>query len=429
MSFLRNASITFATRIILFIVGLTSSVLVARLLGPEGKGIVSLVILTGSILFTVVNLGVGTGTGYFLGRKKVPIDELAGNWLSLSIIIGAIVLAISQLFALSIVSRFLPSVPLWAVRAVLFTVPFTIISFNLQMLFKARGDFYRFNLIDLVQPVIFLVLLLLVVSFAREGMLKGTVYSYVFSAVMPGIAAIILVSGAVNLRFRWNGDIVKPAMRYGIQGYIASFLGFLNYRIDMFLVNFFMEPRFVGYYSISVMVAEKLWYLPNVLSAVLYPRVAHSDEENANIDTSRVSRLTFFLIGVSCILILIVGRVVIRFLYSDRFLPAVKPLFFLLPGIFAMSIAKVVASNLLARGFPRVNMVAGFTALVSNIVFNMYLIPRMGISGAAIASTISYSLFAAVVVVSFLRITGVNALSLLVPRADDFSAIISRLKR
>ncbi|RKZ06357.1 hypothetical protein DRQ05_04915 [bacterium] len=429
LSFIRNASITFATRITLFIVGLTSSVLVARLLGPEGKGLLSLVVLTGSVLFTVVNLGVGTGTGYFLGRKKVPLDKLAGNWLSLSVLIGLVVLVVSQIFAPAVVSRFLPSVPLWAVRLALITVPFTIVSYNLQMLFKAKGDFHRFNLIDLVQPVLFLVIFVSAVIFASGGTLEEAVYSYVFSALMPGIVAVALVSSIVKLRFRWDGEIVKPAMRFGVQGYIAGFLGFLNYRIDMFLVNLYMEPRFVGYYSISVMIAEKLWYLPNVLAAVLYPRVAHSDEENANIDTSRVSRLTVFLIGLSCLLILVVGRVAIRFLYSDRFLPAVKPLFYLLPGIFAMSLAKVVSSDLLARGFPRVNMIAGFTAFVANVLFNMYLIPRSGISGAAIASTISYSLFAAVVLVSFVRITGVSLWNLLIPKAEDFSAMFSRLRR
>ena len=79
MTFARNVSITVAARIVIVIAGLVASVIMARTLGPAGKGLFSLSILVSSMVFLALNLGVGTASGFFLGRKKVSLEELAGN--------------------------------------------------------------------------------------------------------------------------------------------------------------------------------------------------------------------------------------------------------------------------------------------------------------------------------------------------------------
>jgi O-antigen/teichoic acid export membrane protein len=109
----------------------------------------------------------------------------------------------------------------------------------------------------------------------------------------------------------------------------------------------------------------------------------------------------------------------VRLLYSDRFLPAVTPLMLLLPGIFTMSISKILTSDLTARGYPRAGMWAGLVAVVSNVVLNVFLIPRLAIDGAAISSSVSYSLYAVVIVVYFMRVTGVRFTAIVIPTAED----------
>jgi len=167
--------------------------------------------------------------------------------------------------------------------------------------------------------------------------------------------------------------------------------------------------------------------VPNILSAVLHPRVAHAGSEaEANKDTARVSRITVLCIGVGVVGILLLGRPLIRILFSDRFLPAVVPLFVLLPGIVMISIAKVINSDLTARGYPRANMWAGSVGFVSNVILNVILIPRIGLVGAALSSTVSYTLSAVVILIFFLRITGVRISSLVVPTGADIRLLWDR---
>ena len=420
MTFARNVSITVVARVVIVTAGLATNVIMARTLGPTGKGLFSLSILVSGLVFMALNLGVGTASGFFLGRKKVSLEELAGNWLSLSIVIGLGALALSLALAGVVVPRFVPSVPIGNVVIALFAVPFSILVFNFLLLFRANDDFLSYNVVDALQSVVFCVLFTACAIFASSRLLQASVVAWLAAYVVTGLCAILLMARLVRLSFRWNGPLVKDALRFGVQQNLGNLLDFLNYRFDMLLVNYFLNPAYVGYYSISVVIVEKIWYIPNVLSAVLHPRVAHAGEESeANRDTATVSRITVLIVGLACIVILALGRFLVRLLFSDRFLPAVTPLFLLLPGIFMMSLSKILTSDLTARGHPRANMWAGLVAVLSNVVANVVLIPRLAINGAALSSTISYSLYAVVVVTYFKRVTGVRLGTILVPTVED----------
>jgi O-antigen/teichoic acid export membrane protein len=420
VTFARNASITLATRGALILVGLVTSVIMRRALGPAGMGLYSLAIVAASMVFNATNLGVGAVSGYSLGRKKTPLAELAGNLLSLSVAIGAVTLALSLALSGVLVSRFLPSVPLWAIVVALFTVPFSGLLYNFQMLFRAKGDFRNFNIVEALQPGSYFVFFVLCAVFIPTRIFGASIAVFLASNVIAGLGAVLLMRRCVSFGFRWDPALVKGTLRFGVQQNVAIFLDVLNYRFDMLLVNYFLNPAAVGFYATSLVIPEKLWNIPNVLSTVLHSRVAHAGDENdANRDTALVSRITVLIIGVSCVAILLLGRLLIRLLYQDRFLPAVTPMLVLLPGILMISIAKVLTSALIARGYPRANLWAGLAAVSSNVACNVVLIPRMQIAGAALASTVSYTLYAVVIVSYFIRVTKVGLGSLIVPTAGD----------
>ncbi|MCX5752848.1 MAG: oligosaccharide flippase family protein [Candidatus Krumholzibacteria bacterium] len=430
MTFARNASITFATRAALVLGGLVTSVIMARMLGPEGRGLFSLAIVASNMVFNATNLGVGAVSGYSLGRKKTPVAELAGNLLSLSVAIGAVALVLSLALSSLLGSRLIPSVPLWAVVVALFAVPFTGLLYNFQMLFRAKDDFRNFNIVEVLQPGSFFVFFVLCAAFVPARLFGASIVAFLASSVIAGLGAVLLMRRCVQFGFRWDPVIVKRTLRFGIQQNAAIFLDLLNYRFDMLLVNYFLDPVAVGFYATSLVIPEKLWNIPNVLSSVLHPRVAHAGDENdANRETAQVSRITVLIIGTACVAILLLGRLLIRLLYQDRFLPAVTPMFIILPGILMINISKVLTSDLIARGFPRANLWAGLVAVASNVACNIVLIPRMGIRGAALASTVSYTLYAVVIVIYFVRVSGARLGSLVVPTAGDARYLVRTVAR
>ncbi len=430
MAFARNAAITFVTRIALILVGLVTSVIMARSLGPAGRGLFSLAVVTSMMVFYATNLGVGAVSGYFLGRKKTPLAVLAGNLLSISTVVGAAALALSLALSGVIASRIIPSVPHWAIVAALFAVPFAGLLYSFQMLFRANDDFRNFNLVELLQPCSFFVVFILGMALVPARLFGVSIVGYLVSMIVAGLGAVLLMRRCVRFGFRWDPDIVKGTLRFGVQQNAAIFLDILNYRFDMLLVNYFLDPAHVGFYAVSLALPEKLWNVPNILSSVLHPRVARAgSDEEANRDTARVSRITVLIIGVSCVAILLFGGFLVRLLYSERFSPAVSPMLILLPGILMMSVAKVLTSDLIARGYPRANMWAGLVAVAANVGCNVIMIPPLGIAGAALASTVSYTLYAAVVAGYFVRVTGVRLDLVMVPRAADARHLMGAVRR
>ncbi|MCK4537490.1 MAG: polysaccharide biosynthesis C-terminal domain-containing protein [Candidatus Krumholzibacteria bacterium] len=430
MSFLKNVSYTFVTKVGLLITGLVTSIVIARMLGAEGKGMLSLAVLSASVIYSLTNLGLGSGSGYFLGRKKIDKTLLAGIWMSLSLLIGGLAMSVSLIPAPIAVPRILPDVPVGLVMIALCSIPFSIILYNFQMLSRADADFRAFNILELSQPGIFLLVFLSLVWFFPDSKLTVAVATFSFSVFAAAMLALFIWGRKVKLRPRWDGGIVKSAMGFGVMGHMTSFLGFLNLRVDMLLLNFFISVEAVGYYSISVMIAEKIWYFPDTLAIVLYPRVAHGSDEEANIQTSIVSRQVVLIVTAVCIVLAAVARPLIDLLYSDLFSSAFAPFLFLLPGVLSASLSRVLGSDLMARGHPKVNMWAGFAALITNVGCNMIFIPKFGIIGAAGATSISYTLHFLVILWAFVRISGLPVSAILVPGREDlmrFPEAVTRL--
>ncbi len=419
LSFAKNVSLTFAAKIALLIIGVFNSIILVRALGAGGKGLFSLGILSAAVIFNFANMGVGTASGYFLGRKKVNLEVLAGNWLSLSVIIGVIITGISIAAAPAVTRFVLPAVPFNVIIISLLSIPFLVFVYNFQMLFRANSDFKSFNAIEIIQKLVFLIVFPVFVIFFSRSRVILAISVYTFSYIVMALVVSVKWSRVIRLRFRWDNNLVWSTLRFGIQGHFANILTFLNLRLDMLLINFFLNPAAVGFYSISVMISERIWYFPDSLGIVLFPRVAHGNDVEANMATAAVCRQAVMIVIACNLGVLLFGKFAIGLLYTDLFLAALNPLFLLLPGVLAASISRILSGDLLARGFPKVNMWAGAFSLFINIVCNVILIPEIGISGAALATSISYTVHLVIIIVFYVRMTGVAASELLIPTVSD----------
>lgn len=429
MSFVRNASLTFATKVALFVISIITSIIVVRTLGAEGKGLFSMGVLSAMLVFNMANLGVGTGSGFFLGRKKIPMEDLAGNWLTLSLVIGLPVAALSVAAAPYFVPRLFPSVPVDLITIALLSIPFTILVYNIQMLCRADSNFRGYNTLELAQPLFFLLMVPAAFYLFPGIKVKGAIFVYTVSCLLAALTAIVISARRTRLRMRLSPSLIRSAMRFGLMGHLTNILGYLVLRVDMLLINYFLGPGAVGFYSISVMIAQRIWYLPDTLVIVLYPMVAHGSDSDANRYTATVARQTVLVVFLCCLCALLFARFVIVLFYTETFLASVLPLFFLLPGVFFASLARVLGSDLLARGFPHLNMWAGVTGLLTNVTCNIILIPRMGIAGAAIASSASYILHFSIILWAFLKVSNLSFSEVLIPKGEDLLRLPVAVRR
>jgi O-antigen/teichoic acid export membrane protein len=106
-------------------------------------------------------------------------------------------------------------------------------------------------------------------------------------------------------------------------------------------------------------------------------------------------------------------------IFSSQYVNSIDPLLLLLPGIVALTFASVLGADLSARGLPQIQMYITIFIFIIKLVINVIAIPKMGMLGAALSSTISYIVAAILLIYYYKKISGVAVSKLLIPRISD----------
>ena len=418
MKFIKDLFITFSTQITVVVLGLGTSIVVARVLGPAGQGAYALVILIPTLLAMVGNLGIGIANAYFGGKKKYSLADIATNSLIVAFILGIILSAIFLIYFLLFQPSFLSDVEPIAVVITALALPFSLLLTYFGFILLGKARIKEFNLLSLTQGAALLVLALLLLLGVRRDVLSPAI-AWVGAFILASILSVWLVHRITGLSHRFNYLLLKESVKFGGQGYLGNVIQFLNYRLDMLLVAIFMNLTYVGYYSIAVPLAEALWYFPSAVGTVIFARTIGMSSEEANKSITRICRNTLFLTVLAAIALLVVGKYIILLLFGYDFLPALLPLQILIPGVVALSICKVLGNAITAQGKPIINTSIAGISLAVNIPLNVILIPKIGIAGAALASTISYTASAIFAIIFFVRTTRTKWTELLFIKSDD----------
>lgn len=411
------------------IIGLIVSILLARGLGKENQGILTITLLLPELLIALFNLGIGPATIYYISRGQwSPQHALQGNtvfaiWISLiSIVIGVGLIYIGN-------DYFFTSIPKSLLLISLFTIPISLLLAYLNTIFNALQDFRTFNLISMISQFILLILVFLLVWILPGGV-YGAMYAYIGSNLGGLIVLILLLIKKLNLHFQPSLGLdlihVKKALDYGIKAHLGNLVTYLNYRVDNLLLNHFSGASQVGIYSVAVGIGERLWIPSSAVSAVILPRIASQeyDEERRRQLTTLTARFVTWLSLLMVIVLWPLAEWIITLLYSQEFQEAAFPLRLILPGIVFLNTARVLANDIAGRGLPEVNLLQSAIALAVNIIANLILIPLYASRGAALASTISYSVLAILTLRAYCRLARVSWLSVYLPTRTDWTYLM-----
>jgi O-antigen/teichoic acid export membrane protein len=419
LKFIKDLFITFSTQITVVALGFGTIIVISRVLGPAGQGAYSLIILIPTIIAMVGNLGIGIANAYFGGKRTYKLSDIATNSVVAAVGFGIILAAAFLVYYFVFKPPFLSGVKGEAVVIAAFALPFSLLIMYFGFILLGQGRIKEFNLINLTQGGALLIFTLFLLFVIRKDVLSPVI-AWTVGVILAATISIWLVRRTTVMSRAFNYPLFKASVKFGVQGYLGNVIQFLNYRLDMLLIAILMSLEFVGYYSVAVPMAEALWYFPSAVGTVIFARTITLSPEEANKSTPRICRNTLFLTILAALILLFLAKYLIIIFFGSAFLPALRPLQILLPGVVALSIFKVLANEISGRGKPIINTYVAGTSLAINIPLNLLLIPRIGISGAALASTVSYTASAVLSIVIFVRISGVRWTELVIPKAADF---------
>lgn len=396
---------------------LGTTVLTARAFGPEGRGQLSLATQFLTLIAILGSLGLGAAITYHAARGTWPIGLAIGNSTLLGLLLGLGILAVCGGVVLvgGVTFRGLPKEDLFLASL---AIPFLLAVTNVQSVYQGLRRFRAFNGITLAQAAS--PLLFVGVAIILGGQVQAAIGATVAAFGLLFVVVVVHAGRSTRLTWRVNLPYLQALFSFGIRAHPANVLGYLGYRLDVFLVDGFKGATAVGLYGVGVVIAEGLWMPSQAVSTAIFPTIAAEPTEAARRSlTPFVVRSTLWLTAIlGGILVLIAGPVV-DLLYSTSFSASAAVVRVLVPGIVLFSAARVVGNDIAARGRPLVNSVVAAVSVVCNLLLNVLLIPRYGIEGAAWASTASYSLVFVATVAVYGRMTGLPLRVLIVPSHED----------
>jgi len=406
-------------------------VILARSLGPEGKGGYDLFVATGELLMMVLGFSLPSGIIYVTALSGVSPRAMA-RWLTL-VALGQGLLAIS-LLGIARQSGFV-----WAFlprncggNIIFFSTAYvclTILAGYWRAILIGRWEIIPTNRITLLTRLADVVLLLVLLGLLwfvdRPPDLCLIIWLLLVSSLISNV--LFLSRLRVPLAASSQGASgFRRIMAYSAPCYLGNLVQFLNYRLDTFLVSFIVGQSAVGLYALAVSLAQMLWLLPNAIATALLPRVAGWQQlttHNTRI-TAQATRFSFWIGLIAGITLSLLSIVALPLVYGEAFRDSIVPLLWLMPGVVVIGPAFVLAAYIGGIGKPHLNMYISVAGLFLTVLLDLLLIPRLSIAGAAIASTVSYSLIAMLTTILFWRETGWGLAALLSPTRGDVVLIV-----
>jgi O-antigen/teichoic acid export membrane protein len=424
-----DATITLGLGIIATLLGIPTSILVARALGPAGMGLVTLVATIGSYSATLLTLGVEVSLVHFAGRRPETSPTLARLALRLGTLLG-VVASVGGIALLMTVYR--DRVPSELMPWSLFLLalgPVRLVTSFVQNVVVGVGRLVEISVISLIAAALTLAGAILFArsSFAAQGRLATLAIVFIVTVLLSlAVArrAHVLPASAGGIRGKY-----REVMGYGLRAYFGTLLQGVNYRLDFFLVAFFMPLEQVGLYAVGVTATEMLWMVPNNLQSVLMQRAASLPGQDSDRLTRAITRLTSLFLLVSSLVLVLVAAPLIRLVFGTQYHGAVAPLILLLPGTWSLGLWKNLTADLIGRGYPGAKALSAGVAAATTMVLDMLLIPKFGINGAAVASSCAYTVALVMSISVYRRWTGTGPAAVIVPRPSDLGLLMAMARR
>ncbi|MDO8962982.1 MAG: polysaccharide biosynthesis C-terminal domain-containing protein [Coriobacteriia bacterium] len=421
---IRSSAWVFAAQVGKTALSIPVGILLARILGPSGKGAVSVVQTVAAMAVALLNLGMPSAVMWLAARGRASAKgslALGGIFAAGAIsLAGAAVLLFGPKAAAARIGLESPLLLAFAAAAI---VPSMMGYFSDHYLL-GRGAIRGMAIADVAA---------LAGQLAILGVLAVTGTLTVGSAVLVWLATasgsvlykswLAMRTGAGDGRGEHAGvrAIVRDGRAYAIKAWLGNTVNLLSLRQDVLLLAALGGTREVGVYSVGVAAAELAWYIPNALQSVATVKFASEDDSLELVQRLNRSAWPFTL--VFGLVILAVLGPLIPLVYGAPFSASVLPLALLLPGVVATSMSSPLSAWLSGKGYPGDPAAANVVNMLVNLGVNILLIPRFGAAGAAIASSISYSAASAVILWRFRLRSGSRLSPALVPRWADLRSM------
>lgn len=399
---------TFISRFLILILSFGLVIFSTNMWGSEGKGTISIVIANAAIVSFFSSIFAGSSTSYFASKFKT--EQILIYSYIWSVIMGILIPVIFS-FA-DIQAKYL----MYLIGISVFSA---LLSVNVN-LFIGKQNIRLFNVYTVLQQLVHILFISVFIYILQQK--DVSVY---FGAQICCLALLFLTSFFQVIReckisdISLSKNVFKSMFEYGWKTQLSAFIQFLNYRLSFYFLEYFDGIGSVGVFSIGITFSEAIWTITRSIAVILYSDVVNSkSREESILNTKSSLKLSFVLMLIFLLGIIIIPGSLYEMIFGRAFRGTKEIMLLLSPGILAIAISDMIGYYFSGIKELKILNIKSIVGLAITLVFSFLLIPKYGILGACIVTTLSYSVSALLLFLKFYRSTDFRIQDYLITKED-----------
>lgn len=417
----KNVYVTaLVTRTLVALIGFVYTIFLARYLGTELRGRYSVILNYPTIIGSILTFGIPNAYPRFKRiHSEKERSEVYKSFIGNSMAMFWIVTILSLLIGFFVP---MPEQYKWCC----FVLPFTYM-FKLTNTLALMEHSRFCNLTQMWLGVFDLFFVIVLMLFTEANLLLCYLFLIVDKAVYAIFSVWNLRATPKMLIPRFDKNI-GSYIAYGFVPMLTGLLLILNNKMDVIMMDFFpnVTDSEIGIYSVGVMLAEKIWIIPDALTNILQSRLAAGKDID---EVCKVSRICILLTGLCVIGVAVLGKPLITIAYGEAYSNAYSTTLIVLLGVVFMVFFKIAYAYNVVVGKNIRNIIYLGITFVSNVIINCILIPIWGMYGAAVATLISFMVCGTIFLATFSNDAKVPFWKLIIVQKQDYKYLMDLIKR
>lgn len=370
------------------IVSFTVGVWTARYLGPERLGILSYAQSFVFLFSAFASLGLDGIVVRELVKTPEKRDEILGTAFVLKVA-GAVIslILLSTAVFLMNTDRTTAIIMILIGAAPLFQA-FNVIDFYFQSRVESKYVVYA----QFISMLIVNGIKVLLILYGAELIWFGVVILLEAILFATGLFGYYLHNRISVQQWLFKIKTAKSLMRDSWPLILSGVMVSLYMKIDQVMIIHMLGEEANGQYAAAVRLSEMWYFMPAILSSTFYPALLKAKQANQTQYTIYLQQMYSVMTSIGIVIILpqfLLRETIITTLFGSQYIESVSVYGISLFAVILVFISAVHGKWLLIEEYQHYSLYYSITGCFTNILANYFLIPRIGIAGAAYATLMS----------------------------------------
>lgn len=371
-----------------------STIYLARVLGSAQYGLFSFASAFLAYGMLLTDFGLSTYGTRTIANCSSGLEECVRNVQSTRLVLSLVLFAVGSLSTLLLIHD--PQTRMLFIFSFVGLIPYAL---GIDWAFRGLELMGYSALWNVLQQAVFVVLVLAIV---RDG---SQVTMVPISKAAGCLVASLYLLSVLKKRMKSVGfavsirlpkrETIRHMLKIGVPLAAAYLMIQVYWNIDTIILGIMDKPEAVGVYSAAyrvVMLATGVCY---TITNAFYPGLSYDFLHDPAGYRRKVIRMLGIVIALgltAAASIFLLRHMIVLHLYGKSYEGAAAALSLLSIAVAGDYIVSAFGTAFISAGFEKIGLSSVMLGAVSNIIFNIVLIPRFSYMGAAAATVLSYLL-------------------------------------